>query len=80
LINCDELSKSTYPAISWTREDSISNLELSDLFADFDGLNGKRRASRFQDPERGTHNLRTNAVAMGDCNRNFRSHRVDYPR
>ena len=36
LIDRDKLCKSTDSPISWTREDSISNLESSDAFPDFD--------------------------------------------
>jgi hypothetical protein len=36
LVDCDELSKSADSPISWTRKDSVSHLESSDLSSNFD--------------------------------------------
>ena len=45
------------------------------LFADLDGLDVESRAGRFQDLERGVHDLRADAVAMGDGDGSFVGHK-----
>src|SRR5206468_381776 len=45
------------------------------LFADLDSLDFNRRASFLEDGKRGVHDLRTDAVTMGDRDGNFGCHR-----
>ena len=42
-----------------------------DLFADLDGLDLESRARRLQNLERGVHDFRADAVAVGDRDRSF---------
>ena len=46
-----------------------------DFFANLDGFDLQSRAGRFQDLQRGVHDFRTDAVAMGDGDGSFGGHR-----
>src|ERR1019366_1918022 len=46
-----------------------------DFFADLDGLDLERGARRLQYSERGVHDFRADAVAVGDRDGNFRRHK-----
>src|ERR1035441_10043347 len=45
------------------------------FFADLDGLDPERGARRLQYPERGVHDFRADAVAVGDRDGSFRRHK-----